>query len=650
MVPADDTRSDVTLAGTFSFDDSGDLPVVGANRITWTEEAPSILAHPSSARLAAGTLHVLSVEATGAQPLTYQWIKDESDVPGATESTLVFESLTLGDAGEYAVIINNAAGEVESETALLDVTPPNLSACGRATQSTTFANDAALAIDGSFAAGPGSTSATGFADPTPWWEVRLSADAHVETIVLWNRLDTAENLVDFRVLVLNDAREEIWSDDFFPPGAAPAFPDPALGGFEIDVGVEGRIVRIEKNPEDPGVLAGSAGLSLAEVEIFSDAPCDPAPEPVCPNEGDEEFGDTTSDELLVVPTEDDGPGHYAFTASGSDATGDPVLYTFTAVHNTNGTTIARGPQEFETALLPLTFGSWEVTVSADDHLSCGDVGVEASRTLAVDVVDPTCDADDLCNVAIRGFARQSSDFLFAASAAIDGNTDGDVDHNSVTHTGFDDPAPRWEVELDQSYDIESIVLWNRTDCCSERLTNFVVKLYSLDDVGTREEVYSEEFFTDGLSFPDTTVEGFSIAIDGETARVVEIALLDTHPDFNPTDFFLSLAEVQIFAPIPDANPGATFVRGNADGDAGGSINITDGVFELNYLFSGGTEPPCFDAADADNSGQINITDPVYILNFLFAGGPDPLAPYPECGTDPGPADELACETRDASCG
>ena len=85
-------------------------------------------------------------------------------------------------------------------------------------------------------------------------------------------------------------------------------------------------------------------------------------------------------------------------------------------------------------------------------------------------------------------------------------------------------------------------------------------------------------------------------------------------------------------------PAAGFRRG--DTNASGDINITDGVFVLNYLFLGGQEPPCPDAADSDDSGSLDISDGVRVLNFLFLGGAAPPAPGPQsCGADPVP-DEL----------
>ena len=53
-----------------------------------------------------------------------------------------------------------------------------------------------------------------------------------------------------------------------------------------------------------------------------------------------------------------------------------------------------------------------------------------------------------------------------------------------------------------------------------------------------------------------------------------------------------------------------------------------GIFS--WLFTGGTEPPCLEAADANSSRDIDLSDGVYILQWLFASGSDPLAPFPDC--------------------
>ena len=85
--------------------------------------------------------------------------------------------------------------------------------------------------------------------------------------------------------------------------------------------------------------------------------------------------------------------------------------------------------------------------------------------------------------------------------------------------------------------------------------------------------------------------------------------------------------------------GPLFVRG--DGNSDGSINLTDGVIPLLYLFSGGDAPVCFDAADTNDTGNIEITDAIIIFSWLFSGGAPPASPTPssagylqeDCGVD-----------------
>ncbi|MEM7233628.1 MAG: FG-GAP-like repeat-containing protein [Planctomycetota bacterium] len=83
-----------------------------------------------------------------------------------------------------------------------------------------------------------------------------------------------------------------------------------------------------------------------------------------------------------------------------------------------------------------------------------------------------------------------------------------------------------------------------------------------------------------------------------------------------------------------------FLRGDVNGDGG--IDISDSVAVLSYLFLGGEEPPCLDAADTDDSGSLDLTDGHAINVYLFLGGTQPPSPGPYvCGPDP-TADKLFC--------
>jgi len=87
---------------------------------------------------------------------------------------------------------------------------------------------------------------------------------------------------------------------------------------------------------------------------------------------------------------------------------------------------------------------------------------------------PPVQQGEVRNLAIKRAARQSSmDYGGAAERAVDGNRDGNYWANSVTHTG-NARNEWWEVDLGGQKQIRQIKIWNRTDCCSERLSNFYV--------------------------------------------------------------------------------------------------------------------------------------------------------------------------------
>ena len=71
----------------------------------------------------------------------------------------------------------------------------------------------------------------------------------------------------------------------------------------------------------------------------------------------------------------------------------------------------------------------------------------------------------------------------APERAVDGNTDGNYANNSVSHTQADAQA-WWQVDLGQSSTIQTVEVFNRSDCCTQRLAEFYV-LVSATDMGGR---------------------------------------------------------------------------------------------------------------------------------------------------------------------
>ncbi len=68
-------------------------------------------------------------------------------------------------------------------------------------------------------------------------------------------------------------------------------------------------------------------------------------------------------------------------------------------------------------------------------------------------------------------------------------------------------------------------------------------------------------------------------------------------------------------------------RGNANNDPADDIGISDLIFVVDYLFSGGLTPVCIEEANfnGDSSEDIGISDITYMVDYLFNGGPAPEA-------------------------
>ncbi len=65
-----------------------------------------------------------------------------------------------------------------------------------------------------------------------------------------------------------------------------------------------------------------------------------------------------------------------------------------------------------------------------------------------------------------------------------------------------------------------------------------------------------------------------------------------------------------------------YICGDADGNE--SINVSDAVYIIAYIFKGGPAPDPLCVADADGNDTVNISDAVYLINYVFKGGPPPV--------------------------
>jgi len=85
---------------------------------------PSITDQPVGGSVIAGQSAQLNVAAIGTDPLYYQWRHETTNVPGATDPILYIAHAQPQDAGQYSVVVSNAAGIAISSTVILSVVIP----------------------------------------------------------------------------------------------------------------------------------------------------------------------------------------------------------------------------------------------------------------------------------------------------------------------------------------------------------------------------------------------------------------------------------------------------------------------------------------------------------------------------------------------
>ena len=94
-----------------------------------------------------------------------------------------------------------------------------------------------------------------------------------------------------------------------------------------------------------------------------------------------------------------------------------------------------------------------------------------------------------------------------------------------------------------------------------------------------------------------------------------------------------------------ASDAQAFIRCDVNDDR--VLTIVDPVRTLNELLFGGATARCAVAVDCDADGQKTVSDAVFALMYLFTGGPSPPAPFPAC--DRIDIDSDACPEGSTNC-
>ncbi|NP_001119999.1 uncharacterized protein LOC100144955 precursor [Xenopus tropicalis] len=134
------------------------------------------------------------------------------------------------------------------------------------------------------------------------------------------------------------------------------------------------------------------------------------------------------------------------------------------------------------------------------------------------------------NLAQSGDVKQSSTFgaQYTAQKAVDGNKDTNMFQNSCSHTNNDKPS-WWQLDLKKNYNIDTIVIANRGDCCAERLLRAEIRVGNSPD--NNNPVCATITDVSKLTFP--------VCCNGMEGRYVSVVISDRAE-------YLQLCEVEVY--------------------------------------------------------------------------------------------------------
>ncbi|MFK7891923.1 MAG: discoidin domain-containing protein [Granulosicoccus sp.] len=436
----------------------------------------------------------------------------------------------------------------------VDTRLKNRALSGFATQSSvldTTLDNPGNAIDGNLKGSSAAGSVTRTqVERQPWWQLDLGREIDIDTIRIWNRTDCCANeLNNFHVLVSSRPFDSTELSESLAQQGVSNFPVSGVAGRQSDmeIGQSGRYIRIQ--------LAGTGTLQLAEVEVFGETRASVSWEyyegnwsslpdfdsliPIATGSNDafslaparraDNFALRQSATLLIPQN-----GTYEFATLSDD--GSQLFIDGNLVVDNNGLHDVQRRQ----GTVTLARGEYPVTVTYFKRDGAQSLQVLWSGPGFTDrpLVSFGEPRPLPLNLASGKPTRQSSTLepRFASNVAVDGNARGNGRNGEITHT-LNEFQPWWEVDLGEVSDIDYITLFNRTDCCAERLSSFYVHVS--ETPFESENLNATLAQTGVVSTRVSGANGPSRRIDlSATGRYVRVQLEGSNP--------LALAEVQVW--------------------------------------------------------------------------------------------------------
>ncbi|MFD0834558.1 LamG-like jellyroll fold domain-containing protein [Mariniflexile aquimaris] len=240
------------------------------------------------------------------------------------------------------------------------------------------------------------------------------------------------------------------------------------------------------------------------------------------------------------------------------------------------------------------------------------------------------------NVALLGTVTSSSVGWGGVMTRInDNNTDGSYfNSNSVAHTLGSSQYDWIDIDLQSLKNIDNIVVWNRTDCCSDRLQNVFLMVsstpfpsnYNLAAAQANAEFIHQFGVTNNVVSLDTAIE--------KKGRYIRI-----QKSGNNITNYLNIAEIQVFNFSDyDSDGVPNYLDLDSDGDGipdnveaqttigyiapSGTVNSfgvdTNYAAGLNPVNTDGTDNPDYLDLDSDNEGGNDTVEAGLTLSGLDA--------------------------------
>ena len=446
---------------------------------------------------------------------------------GAAHSNGTFDP-TQG-AGSYSVSYSVDLGDGCTKTATTSIqvnspssgggsnctTPTNLALNKPASQSSTYGDGvASIAVDGNTSGGGspwGSNASISHTnkEAQPWWQVDLGTQADISEVRLFNRSDCCQDrLQDLYIMVSNQPFSGSLTSLLNDPAVqATHFSGQAARPSSIALSTSGRYVRVQ-------LRHSSQIFNIAEVQVMG-----------CPSSGGGNSGDPCEGKPNVSISQ---AGPFTSDQGIQQLQGQPSGGTWSGAAHSNGTF---DPTQGA--------GSYSVSYSVD----LGD-GCTKTTTTSIQVNSPSSGGGSNCatptNLALNKPASQSSTYGDGvASIAVDGNTSGGGSpwgsNASISHTNKE-AQPWWQVDLGTQADISEVRLFNRSDCCQDRLQDLYIMVSNQPFSGSLTSLLNDPA-VQATHFSGQAARPSSIALS-TSGRYVRVQLRHSSQIFN-------IAEVQV---------------------------------------------------------------------------------------------------------